>query len=337
MSDSRPILALTTGEPAGIGPDLAVTLVQESCQACLVAVTDPQLLQTRARALNLPLVVESFRGTGHRPGTIQVVPVPLAADVVVGQPDIANAGHVLSSLDRAIDGCLAGEFHAVITAPVHKSVINDASIPFTGHTEYLARRTGSSQPVMLLVTPTMRVALATTHLPLRDVATHITKPLLRAVLHVLDADLRRLFGIASPRIVVCGLNPHAGESGHFGTEEIDVLIPVIEELNVEGMRITGPVPADSAFVPSALQGVDAVLAMFHDQGLPPIKHSGFANAVNVTLGLPLIRTSVDHGTALELAGTGRADVGSLRAAVALAAQLVEVRQQHSHQSAATSR
>jgi 4-hydroxythreonine-4-phosphate dehydrogenase len=253
-----------------------------------------------------------------RPGRLQVLDVPLATPCVAGRLDPANSRHVLALLDRATDGCMTGEFAAMVTAPVQKSVINDAGVPFTGHTEYLAGRTGAKHPVMLLAADTLRVALATTHLPLRAVSDAITATLLDTTLRILEEDVRGLWGISRPRIAVCGLNPHAGESGHIGTEDRDVIAPAIERARAAGMMVDGPIPADTVFVPRALSNYDVVLAMFHDQGLPVLKHAGFGHAVNVTLGLPIVRTSVDHGTALDLAGTGRADAGSLIAAARLA-------------------
>jgi 4-hydroxythreonine-4-phosphate dehydrogenase len=244
-----------------------------------------------------------------------------AAEVRSGQLNPANAAYVLHLLDRAIDGCLRGDFDAMVTAPVQKSVINDGGIPFSGHTEYLAARTGAALPVMMLVSGQLRVALATTHLPLASVSGAITQPLLEQVLHILDHDLRTRFEIRAPRILVCGLNPHAGEAGHLGREEIEVIAPALQNLRRHGMQLIGPAPADTAFTPHMLQQADAVLAMYHDQGLPVIKYVGFSNAVNITLGLPILRTSVDHGTALDLAGTGKADAGSLGAALALAIEL----------------
>jgi 4-hydroxythreonine-4-phosphate dehydrogenase len=265
------------------------------------------VLQERAQQLKLDL-----------PRDIEVIDVPLAAPCLAGKLDPANARHVLAMLDRAIDGCMNGEFGAMVTAPVQKSVINDGGVPFTGHTEYLAGQTRSRHPVMLLAADNLRVALATTHLPLRAVSDAITPQLLDVTLEILNADVRRLWGISRPRIAVCGLNPHAGESGHLGTEDRDVILPAIERARAAGMLVDGPLPADTVFVPRALANYDVVLAMFHDQGLPVLKHSGFGHAVNVTLGLPIVRTSVDHGTALDLAGTGRADAGSLIAATRLA-------------------
>ncbi len=251
---------------------------------------------------------------------MQVLDIPLAAPCVAGRPDPANARHVLNMLDRAIDGALRGEFAAIVTAPVQKSVINDAGVPFTGHTEYLADRTRAAHPVMLLAADNLRVALATTHLPLRGVSDAITSELLDTTLRILDHDVRQLWGVARPRIAVCGLNPHAGESGHLGTEDRDVIAPALARARAAGMLVDGPLPADTVFVPRNLSNYDVVLAMYHDQGLPVLKHAGFGHAVNVTLGLPIVRTSVDHGTALDLAGTGRADAGSLLAATKLASE-----------------
>ena len=280
------------------------------------------LLVERAQQLGLNVELDAYL-PGAPPrvpqaGRLQVLDVPLASPCVAGRLDAANAPHVLALLDRAIDGCVSGEFAAMVTAPVQKSVINDAGIPFTGHTEYLATRTGAAHPVMLLAADTLRVALATTHLPLRAVSDAITGDLLDMTLRILDEDVRRLWGISRPRVAVCGLNPHAGESGHLGTEDRDVIQPAIERARARGMLVDGPIPADTVFVPRALSNYDVVLAMFHDQGLPVLKHAGFGHAVNVTLGLPIVRTSVDHGTALDLAGTGRADAGSLIAATHLA-------------------
>ncbi len=254
----------------------------------------------------------------HSPDRLNVLHVALGAPSMPGQLNRANGRYVLNLIDRAIDGAVKGEFDAIVTAPVQKSVINEAGIPFTGHTEYLAERTGASLPVMMLATEELRVALATTHLPLKDVSAAITVESLCQVLGILDHDLRQWWGLKAPRIAVCGLNPHAGESGHLGTEEINVIAPAIARMRERGVNVSGPVPADTAFVPARLAECDAVLAMYHDQGLPVIKHSGFDRAVNVTLGLPILRTSVDHGTALDLAGTGKADHRSLAAAIRLA-------------------
>ncbi|WP_295455898.1 4-hydroxythreonine-4-phosphate dehydrogenase PdxA [uncultured Thiodictyon sp.] len=321
---ATPRLAVTPGEPAGIGPDLLVRLVQEPLNAQLVAVADPGLLTARARALGLPLQCLKYESEGARapnpPGSVMVVPVALGAPVYPGRLDCTNAAYVLETLRVACDGARAGAFAALVTGPVHKGIINDAGLPFTGHTEFLAARC-AAHPVMLLATPGLRVALVTTHLPLKEVAAAITAPLLAEVLTILHGDLVRRFGIADPRILVCGLNPHAGEGGHLGREEIEIIEPVLERLRGRGWDLRGPLPADTVFVPERLAGADAVLAMYHDQGLPVLKHLGFGQAVNITLGLPIIRTSVDHGTALDLAGTDRADLGSLRAAIDMAMQL----------------
>ncbi len=320
-----PRLALTPGEPAGIGPDLAVAIAQGPLDAELVAVADPGLLRDRARRLGLPLAIEPFDPAAprrrHRPGHLPVLPVELARPARAGRLDPANGAYVVDTLERAVDGCLAGRFDALVTAPVHKGVINDAGIPFTGHTELLGERTGG-RPVMMLAAGDLRVALVTTHLPLRAVAEAITPGRLERVLTELDAGLRRDFGLAEPHIRVCGLNPHAGEAGHIGREEIEVIGPALDRLRARGIRLEGPLPADTLFTPRHLQGADAVLAMYHDQGLPVLKHAGFGRAVNITLGLPIVRTSVDHGTALELAGTGRAESGSLAQAVTTAIAMV---------------
>jgi 4-hydroxythreonine-4-phosphate dehydrogenase len=324
-----PRLILTCGEPAGIGPDLCIDIAGRAWPCELVVAGDLQVLRARAEQLQKPLTFLPYSSGGtpaeHRAGAMRVLHAPVAAPVRAGQLDCANARHVLQLLDRAIDGCMAGEFAAMVTAPVQKSVINDAGIKFSGHTEYLAERTGGAQPVMMLASGSLRVALATTHLPLKDVSAAITGELLQRVLRILDHDLRTRFGIPSPRIVVCGLNPHAGESGHLGREEIEVIAPALETLRRAGMQLIGPAPADTAFTRHMLRQADAVLAMFHDQGLPVIKYSGFESAVNVTLGLPIVRTSVDHGTALALAGSGAAESGSLGAAIDLALQLATVR------------
>jgi len=298
-------IAVTAGEPAGIGPDLCLALAQANLPAELVIIGNRELLAERAALLGVD-------------APTQVIDIPLGAPCVPGRLDPANARHVLGMLDRAIDGCSRGEFAAMVTAPVQKSIINDAGVPFTGHTEYLADRTRAAHPVMLLAAGTLRVALATTHLPLRAVGDAITPALLDTTLRILHDDVRRLWGMPRPRIAVCGLNPHAGESGHLGTEDRDVIQPAIERARAAGMLVDGPLPADTVFVPRYLSNYDVVLAMYHDQGLPVLKHAGFGHAVNVTLGLPIVRTSVDHGTALDLAGTGRADAGSLIAATRLA-------------------
>ncbi len=322
-------LALSVGEPAGIGPDLAVIAAQRARAQELVAFADPDLLAARAHALGLPLALDDY--DPHRapvtgePGRLLIAPVALAAPAAAGRLDPANAPAVLAALDAAFDACASGACAALVTAPVHKGAINEAGTAFSGHTEYLAARAGGATPVMLLVAEDLRVALATTHLPLADVPQAITRERLTRVIEVLDAGLRRDFGIARPRILVLGLNPHAGEGGHLGREEIETIDPVLEAQRTNGLALEGPLPADTAFVPGRLAGADAVLAMYHDQGLPVLKHAGFGRAVNVTLGLPIVRTSVDHGTALELAGSGRADPGSLEAAIELAADIAERR------------
>jgi len=320
-----PRLILTCGEPAGIGPDLCIDIVGRAWPCELIVAGDTDVLQARAQQLRRSLSFLPYKpddaSTEHRAGTLRILHVPVAATVRPGQLDRANARHVLQLLDRAVDGCMAGEFAAMVTAPVQKSVINDAGVKFRGHTEYLAERTGGAHPVMMLASGSLRVALATTHLPLKDVSAAITGQLLQKVLRIVEHDLRTRFAIAAPRIIVCGLNPHAGESGHLGREEIEVIAPALDALRRTGMQLIGPAPADTAFTTQMLQQADAVLAMFHDQGLPVIKYAGFERAVNVTLGLPIIRTSVDHGTALSLAGTGTAESGSLACAIELALQL----------------
>ncbi len=312
-------IAITPGEPAGIGPDIALAVAQKPWDAELVAICDPSLLRDRANLLGLDITLETIDLTQdpaqHRPGTLKVLPVPLAVPCQLGHLDPRNASSVVLSLHAAVEGCLNGDFAAMVTGPVQKSVINDAGIPFSGHTELLAEATGTARVVMMLATGSLRVALATTHLPLRAVPDAITADLLAETLTILHADLRTRFGIAAPRIAVLGLNPHAGEGGHLGSEEIDVIIPTLERLRASGMHLQGPLPADTAFNPKVLEHCDAVFAMYHDQGLPVLKHAGFGEAVNITLGLPIIRTSVDHGTALDLAGTGRATAGSLAAAI----------------------
>jgi 4-hydroxythreonine-4-phosphate dehydrogenase len=318
-------IILTSGEPAGIGPDLCIAAALHAWPCDLVVAGDAQVLRERATQLRADVKLSAVEDLGqrhaHQPGVLRVLHHPTQAPVKPGRLNASNARHVLNTLDSASDGCLRGDFDAMVTAPVQKSIINDAGVPFVGHTEYLGERTGAALPVMMLTSDQLRVALATTHLPLAAVPAALTRELLERVLRILDHDLRARFQIRAPRILVCGLNPHAGESGHLGREEIDVIAPVVSMLREEGMQLTGPVPADTAFTPHMLQHADAVLAMFHDQGLPTLKYAGFGNAVNVTLGLPIIRTSVDHGTALDLAGTGKADAGSLIAAMQLAVQL----------------
>ena len=325
-----PRIVITSGEPAGVGPDACVTLAQTDWQADLVVAADAQLLAATAAALGLPLTVERYDSRrpakAHRAGILQVMHIPAGYPVVAGRPDVRNASYVIDMLDRACDGCTNGEFAAMVTAPVQKSTLMDAGYAFSGHTEYLAERTRAAMPVMLLLNGQLRVALVTTHLALADVPGAITKDRLRTTLRIVNMDLERHFSLLPPRIAVLGLNPHAGEGGHLGREELDIIEPVIQELQDEGLNLQGPIPADTAFTKRFLETTDVIVAMYHDQGLPVIKHVGFGNAVNMTLGLPILRTSVDHGTALSLARTGKADTGSLRAALALAIELASARE-----------
>jgi 4-hydroxythreonine-4-phosphate dehydrogenase len=303
---------------------LCVLLAQQPQTEKLVVIADAGLLAQRAQQLGLPWRNLPFKGENYpafAPGALPVIDVPLAAAVTAGHLDRVNAPYVLRTLEVAVDGCLSGRFDAMVTAPVHKGIINDAGIPFTGHTEFLAQRTGTAHVVMMLVGGGLRVALATTHVAVKDIARHITRGGLEQTLRVLHRDLMTRFGIPAPRIAVAGLNPHAGESGHLGREEIEIIIPLVEQLRLAGIQLTGPLPADTIFNPERLRNFDCVLAMYHDQGLPVLKFASFGSGVNVTLGLPIIRTSVDHGTALDLAGSGKADIGSLRAAIELAAAL----------------
>lgn len=321
-----PVVAVTAGEPAGIGPELCVRLAGADLPARVVVIADRDLLVQRAKLTGVAVKLIDCGETAPPPlraGELACLHVPLARASVPGKLDAANSAYVLRTLEVAADGCLAGRFDALATAPVHKGIINDAGVAFTGHTEFLEQRTGAPHVVMMLVGGGMRVALATTHFALREVADHITRGGLERTLRVLATDLRNRFGIAKPRIAVAGLNPHAGEGGHLGREEIEVIQPVIDRLRVEGCDLSGPLPADTLFNPERLQRFDCVLAMYHDQGLPVLKYASFGAGVNVTLGLPIIRTSVDHGTALDLAGTGRAEVGSLVTAVSLAAELAQ--------------
>ena len=322
--------ALTPGEPAGIGPDLCLLLAAQAQPHPLIAITSRDLLAERATRLGLAVSLVTV-APGDWPdvpapaGSLYVWDTSLATPVVPGQLDKANAAFVLETLTRAGQGCLDGDFAGMITAPVHKGVINESGIAFSGHTEFLAELTHTAQVVMMLATRGLRVALVTTHLPLREVADAITAERLERVTRILHADLRDKFGIANPRILVCGLNPHAGESGHLGREEIEIIEPALERLRSEGIDLRGPLPADTLFTPKYLEHCDAVLAMYHDQGLPVLKFKGFGAALNVTLGLPIIRTSVDHGTALDLAGTGKVDTGSLQVALETAYQMAETR------------
>lgn len=318
-----PRIAITTGEPAGIGPELCATLDASQYDAELVLIGDPALLNERASAGKpLEKLPHFDPASPARKGRLGIVPVSLHSASRAGVLDPDNAGYVLQTLDTAIEGCLDKTFDAMVTAPVHKAIINDAGIPFTGHTEYLAEKTRTRQVVMMLATPGLRVALATTHLPLSEVPAAITRPHLEAVMRCLYRDLQSHFHISAPRILVAGLNPHAGEGGHLGHEDDSVIRPVVEQLRAEGMDFTGPLPADTLFTPPWLAKADAVLSMYHDQGLPVLKHMGFGQAINITLGLPFVRTSVDHGTALEIAGTHHADPGSLVAAIDCAIGMV---------------
>lgn len=318
--------ALTPGEPAGIGPDLCLLLARDSHPHVLIAIASIELMRARAAELSEEIHLLSV-GPDRWPEhpaparSLYVWDTPLATPAVSGQLNQANARYVLNTLARAGKGCLDGIFDGMITAPVHKGVINEAGIPFSGHTEFLAELTATEQVVMMLATRGLRVALVTTHLPLKDVPTAITRERLLRVTRILHADLVSKFGIARPRILVCGLNPHAGEGGHLGREEIEIIEPALDALRHEGLDLIGPLPADTLFTPKHLDSCDAVLAMYHDQGLPVLKYKGFGAAVNVTLGLPIVRTSVDHGTALDLAGTGRIDIGSLQVALETAYQM----------------
>jgi 4-hydroxythreonine-4-phosphate dehydrogenase len=314
-------LAVTSGEPAGIGPEICTALLRRRWPCRLVVLGDRSLLDAARGVTAGRRGFREYDPAGEPRAGVELLHVPLRRKARPGRLDRRNADYVLALLDRASDGCMAREFAGLVTAPVHKGIINDAGLPFSGHTEYLARRSGARLPVMMLVGGGMRVALATTHLPLREVAEAITASRLTSVVSTLERELRERFGLPKPRIVVCGLNPHAGEGGHLGNEELDVIAPTLKRLARRGIDASGPVPADTAFLPAVLDGCDAVLAMYHDQGLPVLKHASFGHAVNVTLGLPYVRTSVDHGTALEIAGTGQADPGSLLAAVGLATEL----------------
>jgi 4-hydroxythreonine-4-phosphate dehydrogenase len=326
MTRPLPPLVITSGEPSGIGPDLCLQLARLAPEQSLVILADKALLQQRAAQLGLDVQLHDYDAQqipSLSPGHLRVLHLSTAQPVQAGRLNPANSRHVLELLDRAVQGCRSGEFGGMVTAPVHKGVINDAGIPFTGHTEYLAEQTLTAQVVMMLAGGGMRVALATTHLPLRAVPGAITHSLLESVLRIIRRDLVRRFGIANPRILVAGLNPHAGEGGYLGREEIEVMIPVLDKLRAEGINVSAPLPADTLFTPQRLAQCDCVLAMYHDQGLPVLKHASFGRGVNVTLGLPIIRTSVDHGTALELAGTGRADAGSLLEAIQVAADMAQ--------------
>jgi 4-hydroxythreonine-4-phosphate dehydrogenase len=322
-ADGRP-LVVTSGEPCGIGPDVCLALAGQDVGLRVVVAGDRDVMRDRAMTLGKDVVLRDFRPGSAPPGPreLDILHIPAAVQVRTGQLDPANARYVLALLDRALSGCTSGEFAAMVTAPVQKSVINDAGFPFSGHTEYLAQAAACEQVVMMLVGGGLRVALATTHLALRDVPAAITRDSLDRTLRIILADLKSRFGLASPRVAVAGLNPHAGEGGYLGREEIEVIAPVIRALREEGHRVDGPLPADTLFVPARLKEFDCALAMYHDQGLPVLKFASFGEGVNVTLGLPFIRTSVDHGTALDIAGTGHADPGSLFAAIGVALEMV---------------
>jgi 4-hydroxythreonine-4-phosphate dehydrogenase len=324
-NQSIPRIALTPGEPAGIGPDLCIQLAQQNLACEIVAIASPELLIQRAQELGVSIQINEFDSTKspcpQQAGNLTVLPVELAEPVHSGYLNPANSRYVLKTITKATKGCLDGLFDAMVTGPVHKATIIDAGFNFTGHTEYMAQMTGG-YPVMMLACPGLRVALVTTHLPLAEVSHAITHTRLRTVIRILDQELRSHFGLANPNILVCGLNPHAGENGHLGREEIEVIEPVLDGLRKQDLNLQGPLPADTVFTPSYLESADAVLAMYHDQGLPVLKHMGFGQAVNITLGLPIIRTSVDHGTAVALAGTGKANIGSLLYAIQTALTMV---------------
>lgn len=322
-------IAITPGEPAGIGVDLAVALAQHNWNQQLVMLVDPALLQARAKELGVPLIIRTFEAhttpTPSRAGEAWVYPILLNSPCITGQLNSQNATYVLNTLQKAVDGLAQYRFDALVTGPVHKGIINDAGIPFTGHTEWLAEKAGNVPVVMMLACPSLRVALATTHLPLKQVSDAITQPTLKTTLSILHSSLKTDFGISQPRILVSGLNPHAGEGGHLGMEEIDTIAPVCAWAQRQGWQVSSPLPADTLFTPPYLAKADAVLSMYHDQGLTVLKHVGFGHAVNITLGLPFIRTSVDHGTALDLAGTGKAEVGSFIYAIETAIAMAEQR------------
>jgi len=304
-------IAYTLGEPAGIGADIILQLAQTHDLSDVVIIGDQDLLTKRASQLGVPI-----------PSSLKVQHVPIARSDVQNEPSVANVGGVLAMLNTAIDGCQSGLFSGMVTGPLHKGIINDADVIFSGHTEYLAERTNAPLPVMMLATNSLRVALVTTHLPLKDVADAITQELVIQICQIIDHDLKQKYKIDRPKLLVCGLNPHAGEGGHLGMEEIDTIIPALESLRKQGIDVVGPLPADTLFTPKYLEGADIAVAMYHDQGLPVLKSQGFGEAANITLGLPIIRTSVDHGTAFDLAGTGKADTGSLLTAINVAREMV---------------
>lgn len=335
MSDHFPHIVVTSGEPAGIGLDLCCALAQQPFDATLLIIADQTALLERAGMLGVNLAIHSYAENEPPPlhagqGRLTVLHQSTSKPVKPGQLDPANSAYVLNTLTTAIHGCQQGKFDGMVTCPVHKGVINDSGISFTGHTEFLAEQTNTSHVVMMLVGGGLRVALATTHLPLRAVSAAITQESLEQTLRILHQDLVARFGITQPRILIAGLNPHAGESGYLGTEEITTIAPVLEKLRHEGMQLQGPLPADTLFTPHHLKQADCVLAMYHDQGLPVLKYASFGEGVNVTLGLPIIRTSVDHGTALDLAGSGNANPGSLFSAIRLAIELAQQKQANAH-------
>lgn len=320
-------IAVTPGEPASVGPDLLIQLVQEDWPAQLVAIADPVMLVERAERLGLPLEIIEYdpqvAPVAHKAGTIKVLPVSLNVPCIPGELNSENGSYVVETLRLACEGNMTGEFKAIVTGPVHKGLINKAGIPFSGHTEYFAQQANCPDVVMMLATPGLRVSLMTTHIPLAYVSKAITFERIEKITRILDKDLKQKFGIKEPKIYVCGLNPHAGEDGHLGREEIETIAPALDSLRAEGIHLVGPLPADTIFQQKYLDDADAVLAMYHDQGLPVLKYKGFGSSVNITLGLPFIRTSVDHGTAVELAGTKDADPGSFRAALNNAIELVK--------------
>ncbi len=320
-------IAVTPGEPASVGPDILIELAQESWPVQLVAIADKHMLAQRASLLNLPLQISDYDSSQapqpHQAGTLKVKHTPLSVPAIPGELDPENGAYVVETLRLACESNMSGEFKAIVTGPVHKGLINQAGVPFSGHTEYFAQQANCTDVVMMLATEGLRVSLMTTHIPLAYVSKAITFERIEKITRILDKDLRDKFGIKSPKIYVCGLNPHAGEDGHLGREEIDVISPALESLRKEGINLVGPLPADTIFQEKYLQDADAVLAMYHDQGLPVLKYKGFGSSVNITLGLPFIRTSVDHGTAIELAGTTKADSGSFRAALNNAIELVK--------------
>lgn len=316
---TSPKIAYTVGEPAGIGAELIIQLAQSSALDDIIVIGDQHLLETRAKLLGLEF-----------PKNLSLLHTPVANINCCGKADTANVGGVMSMLNRAIDGCMNGEFAAMVTGPLHKGVINDSGLAFSGHTEYLAERTGGAKPVMLLATSSLRVALVTTHLPLKDVSAAITEELVIEICQIVDQDLKTKYGIKRPKLLICGLNPHAGEGGHLGMEEIDVIIPALDQLKSQGIDVVGPLPADTLFTPKYLETADVAIAMYHDQGLPVLKSQGFGSAANITLGLPIIRTSVDHGTAFDLAGSGSADTGSLLTAIKVARDMASQKYSREH-------